>query len=203
MTTEFNLYYWLAQAPDKAVMPRYFEGVLTSIAVSKLEGTTQEGEGKLHTKLSWGGYKFVTTTLHIGIWQLRHFTTMKLILTLLGEWTLWKLIQAAWQQLLPVGFTILGMSLYKTLLPYCSGFENFRCMGFLTSGFSSRNCNKIRNGLIHAPQSFNCHHKPAGCGGLFSTERDSATPQNLLITSGSSANGFMCSGPESCKNFMM
>ena len=34
-------------------------------------------------------------------------------------------------------------------------------------------------------------------------ERDSATPQNLLITSGSSANGFMCSGPESCKNFMM
>lgn len=95
------------------------------------------------------------------------------------------------------------MSLYKTMLPYCSGFENFRCMGFLTSGLSSRNCNKIRNGLIHGPQSLNCHHKPAGCGGLASTERDSATPQNLLITSGSSANGFMCSGPELCKNFMM
>ena len=52
MTKEFNLYYWLAQAPDKAVMARYFEGVLTFIAVSKLEGTTQEEEGKLHTKLS-------------------------------------------------------------------------------------------------------------------------------------------------------
>ena len=77
MTKEFNLYYWLAQAPDKAVMARYFEGVLTFIAVSKLEATTQEEEGKLHTKLSWGGCKFVTTTLHIGIWQLRHFTTMK------------------------------------------------------------------------------------------------------------------------------
>lgn len=53
MTKEFNLYYWLAQAPDKAVMARYFEGVLTSIAVSKLECTTQEEEGKLHTKLRW------------------------------------------------------------------------------------------------------------------------------------------------------
>ena len=52
MTKEFNLYYWLSQAPDKAVMARYFEGVLTFIAVSKLEGTTQEEEGKLQTKLS-------------------------------------------------------------------------------------------------------------------------------------------------------
>ena len=50
MTQEFNPYYWLAQAPDKAVMARYFEGVLTFIAISKLEATTQEEEGKLHTK---------------------------------------------------------------------------------------------------------------------------------------------------------
>ena len=90
------------------------------------------------------------------------------------------------------------MSLYKTMLPYCSGLENFRCMGFLTSVFSSRNCNKISMHL-----KVNCHHKPAGCGGLASTECDSATPRNLPITSGSLANGFMCSGPESCNNFMM
>ena len=55
MTKEFNLYYWLAQVPGKAAMARYFDGVLTSITISKLEereGTTQEEEGELCTKLS-------------------------------------------------------------------------------------------------------------------------------------------------------
>ena len=77
MTKEFNLYYWLAQVPGKAVMARYFEGVLTSITISKLEERKAPPRKRKVNYIQSSAEVAVTVQRCTLVFGDRYFTTMK------------------------------------------------------------------------------------------------------------------------------